>query len=133
MRHAATARTMPGDAPSVIAETLQLVSLHAMEAIVMMATDGRVTGWNARAEALFGWTAAEVVGKPLADLIVPARFRARHRARLARYRMTGKGRVLDRPLDVTARRRDGSEIPVQLSIPPWARGAASCSSGSSAT
>jgi PAS domain S-box-containing protein len=107
---------MPGDAPSLIAATLHQVSEHAMEAVVMMAPDGRVTGWNPRAEGLFGWTAAEVAGRPLADLIVPTRFRRRHRAGLARYRMTGQGRVLDRPLDLTAVRRDGTEIPVQLSI-----------------
>lgn len=122
MRHAAAARTTPEDAPSIIAETLQHVSQHAMEAIVMMATDGRITGWNGRAEALFGWTAAEVVGQPLADLIVPTRFRGRHRAGLARYRMTGKGRVLDGPLEVTALRRDGSEFAVQLSITALGQG-----------
>jgi PAS domain S-box-containing protein len=122
MRHAATARTMPGDAPSLIAATLQQVSEHAMEAIVMMASDGRVSGWNGRAEALFGWSAAEVVGLPLADLIVPARFRARHRAGLASYLVTGKGRVLERPLDVKAQRRDGSEVPVQLSITALGQG-----------
>jgi PAS domain S-box-containing protein len=117
MRHPAAARTStPGDAPSVIAATLQHVSEHALEAIVMMTADGRVSAWNARAEALFGWAASEVVGRPLADVIIPTRFRRRHRAGLTRFRLTGEGRVLDRQLDVTALRRDGSEFAVQLSI-----------------
>jgi PAS domain S-box-containing protein len=122
MRNAAAARMTHGDAPSIIFETLQRVSQHAMEAIVMMATDGRISGWNPRAEALFGWTAAEAVGQPLAELIVPKRFRRRHRAGLARYRMTGSGRVLDRPLDLMALRRDGSEVAVQLSITALGQG-----------
>jgi PAS domain S-box-containing protein len=113
---------MEGDAPSLIAATLQQVSEHAMEAIVMMSTNGTITAWNARSESLFGWTAHEVVGRPLADVIIPARFRRRHRAGLARYKVTGKGRVLDRPLDVTALRRDGSEFPVQLSITALGQG-----------
>jgi PAS domain S-box-containing protein len=117
MRHTAAVRTTsPDDEPSVMAATLQHVSEHALEAIVMMSADGRITAWNARSDALFGWAAAEVVGRPLADVIIPPRFRRRHRAGLARYLLNGKGRVLDSPLDVTALRRDGSEFAVRLSI-----------------
>jgi PAS domain S-box-containing protein len=116
MRHSAVARTTSEDAPSALAVTLQHVSEHALEAIVMMSGEGRIIGWNARAEALFGWTATDVIGRPLSDVIVPPRFRRRHRAGLARYRLTGTGRVLDRQLDVTAMRRDGTEFAVQLSI-----------------
>jgi len=82
----------------------------------MMSPDGRITGWNERAEATFGWSANEVLGKPLVEVLVPPRYRRRHRDGLARYQLTGVGRVLDRPLDVTALRRDGSELAVQLSI-----------------
>jgi PAS domain S-box-containing protein len=117
MRHSAAIQTMPTDpAPSVVARTLQHVSEHALDATVMMSIVGRITGWNARAEALFGWSASEVVGRPLVNVIVPPRFRRQHRAGLARYRLTGQGHVLDRPLDVTAQRRNGSEFAAQLSI-----------------
>jgi PAS domain S-box-containing protein len=125
MRHAAAVRTItPDDAPSVISDTLQHVSATALEATVMMSSDGRISGWNARAEELFGWNAAEVVGRPLADVIIPARFRRRHRAGLARYRLTGKGRVLDRPLDLSALYRDGTEFPIQLAITALGEGSA---------
>src|ERR1700704_3477507 len=71
MRHTATVRTLPLDAPaSVVARTLQHVTEHALDATVMMTADGRITGWNVRAEALFGWSAAEVVGQPLVNIIV---------------------------------------------------------------
>jgi PAS domain S-box-containing protein len=122
MPHAVAARTTPGDAPTLITETLERVSLHSLEAIVMMSPDGRITGWNARAEATFGWSAAEVLGRQLAEVLVPPKYRRRHRAGLARFRLTGHGRVLDRTLHVSALRRDGSELAVQLSITALGQG-----------
>jgi len=103
-------------APSQVASTLRYVSEHALEAIVLMSGDGRIQGWNPRAEALFGWGATEVVGRQLTDTIVPVRHRAAHRAGMARYQSTGTGRVLDQPRELTALHRDGSELPIQLSI-----------------
>lgn len=121
MRHTAAVRTTPPVAARsvvatpVVAQTLP-VAETALDATVMMSTDGRITGWNTRAETLFGWSAVEVVGQPLVNVIIPPRYRRQHRAGLARFRLTHSGHVLDRPLDVTALRRDGSEFAVQLSI-----------------
>src|SRR5205823_11706557 len=50
----------------------------AVAAIIWMDADGLVGHWNPAAERLFGWTADETIGRPLADLIIPERYRARH-------------------------------------------------------
>jgi PAS domain S-box-containing protein len=88
----------------------------ALDAVVTMDADGRVTGWNPAAEAIFGYAAAEAIGKYMADVIVPPRFRDRHRRGVARYIETGRAVLLDRRLELTALRRDGTEFPIELTI-----------------
>jgi PAS domain S-box-containing protein len=88
----------------------------ALDAVVTMDAGGRVIGWNHAAEAIFGYTAGEADGREMADLIVPAHLREPHRRGLARYLQTKRGVVLDRRLELTGMRRDGSEFPVELTI-----------------
>jgi PAS domain S-box-containing protein len=88
----------------------------ALDAVVTMDAGGRVIGWNHAAEAIFGYSAAEAGGREMAELIVPAHLREAHRRGLARYLETKRGVVLDRRLELTGMRRDGSEFPVELTI-----------------
>jgi PAS domain S-box-containing protein len=90
----------------------------SISAIVGMDGDGKVVEWNRQAEATFGWSRDEVMGKPLVSLIVPERYRARHTAGLAEYRRSGAGPVLGKRLELEACTRDGREIAVELSITP---------------
>jgi PAS domain S-box-containing protein len=75
-----------------------------------------VLEFNPAAEKMFGRIESEVAGKEMAELIIPERFRSRHREGMARYLVTGHGRLLNRWLEMTALRRDGSEFPVELTI-----------------
>jgi PAS domain S-box-containing protein len=93
----------------------------AIAAVITMDDHGRVTGWGARAETMFGWSTAEACGRSLVDLIVPPGYREDHNAGLERYRQTGQGRVLGAVIEVSALRRDGQEFPVELRISPAAR------------
>ncbi len=86
------------------------------DAFVAMDRNGRVSQWNPRAEAMFGWPRSEAVGRVLADLIVPAQHREAHRKGLERFLKTGEGPVLNRLLELTALHRDGHEFPVELKI-----------------
>jgi PAS domain S-box-containing protein len=88
----------------------------ALDAVVTMDQRGRVIGWNHAAEAIFGYAASEVVGHDMAELIVPPGLRDAHRRGLARYHETGDPVALDRRLELTGMRRDGTEFPVELTI-----------------
>src|SRR5215212_1082952 len=88
----------------------------ALDAVVTMDASGRVVGWNHAAEAIFGYTASEADGCEMAELIVPPHLREAHRRGLARFLQSGHGVVLDRRLELTGMRRDGSEFPVELTI-----------------
>ena len=95
---------------------LQSVLDTALDAVVVMADDGKIVGWNSSAERTFGWSADEVFGRTLSETIVPPVHRVGHERGLAHYHATGEGPVLGKRIEVPARRRDGSELPVELSI-----------------
>jgi PAS domain S-box-containing protein len=87
-----------------------------LDSIVTMDADGMVIEFNAAAERIFGYTKAEAIGRPLADLIIPPRLRDAHTAGLARYLATGEGHLLGKLIEITAVRSNGSDIPVELAI-----------------
>jgi PAS domain S-box-containing protein len=90
----------------------------ALSAVVVMDARGKIADWNARAESMFGWARQEALGRSLGDTIVPARYRERHERGMQRYLETGDGPVLNRSIEMTALRRDGTEFPVEISISP---------------
>src|SRR5687768_12036044 len=87
-----------------------------VDCIVTMDSDGMVIEFNTAAEQTFGYTKAEAVGRPLAELIIPPPQRAAHAAGLAHTLATGEGPILGKLIEVNAMRSDGSEIPVELRI-----------------
>ena len=72
--------------------------------------------FNAAAERTFGYAREEARGRSLAELLVPPELRDRHAAGLARHLATGETTILGRRLELSAIRRDGSRIPVELTI-----------------
>jgi len=90
----------------------------ALDAVISMDQEGRITGWNPQAEATFGWSESEVLGKPLAETIIPSRFRELHLRGLANYHESGEHQVLNRRIEVSALHRDGREFAVELAIAP---------------
>ena len=78
--------------------------------------DGRVVEVNRAAERTFGYAAAEMIGRDLADLIIPPHLRAAHRRGLARYLRTGISMVGGHPLELEGMRKDGSEFPIEVVV-----------------
>jgi PAS domain S-box-containing protein len=85
------------------------------DAIITSDLDGRITGWMGGAEHMFGWPAAEIVGRPL-TVLMPARYHQAHQAGLDRFRQTGRSVLAGRMVELHAVDRDGTEFPVQLLI-----------------
>ncbi|HSS15326.1 MAG TPA: PAS domain S-box protein, partial [Rhizomicrobium sp.] len=97
-------------------ERTSLIVETALDAVIGIDRDGAITGWNRQAEAIFGWTHKEALGRPVEDTIMPQRFRELHKHGLARYLDTGEARVLGRRIELAGLHRDGHEFPVELSI-----------------
>jgi PAS domain S-box-containing protein len=94
----------------------RLVIESAFDAHVMMDTDGRITSWNGQAEKTFGWSRDEVLGKLVADIIIPQRHRSGHQDGLKRFLQTKTGTIFNRRLELHAIHRDGHEFPVELTV-----------------
>lgn len=89
---------------------------NALDAYISIDAQGIVLEWNRQATAIFGWTAREVIGRPLAETIVPPARRARHIEALAGFKEHDEHTMLGRHLEMPALRKDGSELLVELSI-----------------
>jgi PAS domain S-box-containing protein len=88
----------------------------AFDCVITMDHNGDVLEVNERAEQTFGLTAAEMVGRELAELIIPPSLRDPHRRGLARAVAAGHVHVMDHPYELVAMRADGSEFPVEVAI-----------------
>ena len=88
----------------------------ALDCIITIDAEGRVTEFNPAAEKTFGYTREEILGKQLAETIIPPSMRDAHRRGMRRYLETGEGPVLGKRIEISALRADGSEFPVELAV-----------------
>ncbi len=116
--HDITARKHFQDALVDSEKRKRLILETALNAIVTMDSYGMVTDWNRQAENMFGWSRDEAVGRQLAELIIPQRFRDEHRQGLQRFLHSGTAKILNKLIENVAIRRDGKEFPVEISIAP---------------
>src|SRR6202044_1448991 len=89
---------------------------------VVMDGAGKITDWNKQAEETFGWTRPEALGQRMVDTIIPPQYRVSHERGLEHFFKTGEGPVLNRRIEITALRRDGTEFPIELTITPLKSG-----------
>ena len=95
---------------------LSAITDSAQDAILMMDPEGQVTFWNPAAERIFGFSKTEALGKNLHDLIAPQRFHEAHHAAFPEFMRTGQGAAIGQTLVLEARRKDGREIAIALSL-----------------
>ena len=90
----------------------------SLDCIIAIDHDGIIVEYNRAAEDVFGFSAAEAIGQRLDKLIIPERYRDRHRKALAHYLQTGEGSVIGRRVEVYGQTKSGKEIPVELTVLP---------------
>jgi PAS domain S-box-containing protein len=99
-------------------ERNQLIVETALDGVITINRQGTITGWNTQAEKMFGWSRSEVMGRELAELIIPPSLREEHRTGMKRYVDSGVARVLNKRIELSALHRSGHEFPVELAITP---------------
>ncbi len=89
----------------------------SLDAIVTADDSGKIIGFNASAEDVFGWTRDEIVGLTMEETFIPHRMRDAHHNGMNRYLETGTPRVVDGGrVELAALRKSGEEFPVELNI-----------------
>jgi two-component system sensor kinase FixL len=99
------------------ARRFELAVEAAPNAMIMVDGSGTVTLVNSEAEHLFGYTRAELVGQSISQL-VPESVRARHPSLRTAFAANPRQRVMGQGRDLRARRKDGSEFPVEIGLNP---------------
>ncbi|HEY2239596.1 MAG TPA: PAS domain S-box protein [Streptosporangiaceae bacterium] len=88
----------------------------ALDAVVTIDQRSQVTYVNSAFEQTFGCRAADVVGRELAEVIIPPAQREAHRQGVARYLATGEAHILDQRIEVAAQRADGTGFPAEVTV-----------------
>jgi len=97
-------------------EHARAIMESALDAIVTIDHNGNVTYWNSAAERILGYLREETIGRNLHDMITPERFLAAHRAAFPEFQRSGRGSALGAAHELAARRKDGREIEIALSL-----------------
>jgi diguanylate cyclase (GGDEF)-like protein/PAS domain S-box-containing protein len=88
----------------------------APDPVITMDHQGRVLDVNPGAERTFGVARKDMLGKQVRDLLVPPNLREQHERGLQKYLATGVGPILDKRVEYTALRADGTEFPIELMV-----------------
>ena len=99
-------------------ERLRLIINTALDAVITMNAEGRITNWNTEAENIFGWSSKEVIGLHLFGIILPHRYREAQEKSLRQFLNTREGVVMRQRIEITALHRNGREFPAELAISP---------------
>ena len=92
------------------------ISDAANDAIIMADSEGSITYWNKAAEIMFGYPAEEVTGNKLEQTIIPDRYRDAHIKGFMKFCDTGQGAVIGKTVELSAIRKDNTELPIELSL-----------------
>ncbi|HSI44430.1 MAG TPA: EAL domain-containing protein [Methylotenera sp.] len=88
----------------------------ALDAILTINEKGQLVEFNPAAERIFGYKKSDVMGKTLAEVIIPPSLRAQHTTKHKQYVETGVKHIFDRRIEITGMRSDGSEFPIELTL-----------------
>jgi PAS domain S-box-containing protein len=90
----------------------------ALDAIISIDHEGLVREWNAAAERMFGYPRSEAIGRKMDQLVAAPALMELYENGLANYLITGAGSLIGRPVELTAKRADGSEFAIELALSP---------------
>jgi diguanylate cyclase (GGDEF)-like protein/PAS domain S-box-containing protein len=104
-------------------ERFRAVSEAAQDAIIMADQNGKVVYWNRAAERTLGYTVDEAIGRNVHEWLAPQQFREKADAGMRDFAATGRGYALGKTLELAAIRKDGIEIPIEISLASMLLGA----------
>ncbi len=99
-------------------EKRRLMMNAAMDGIIFSNTIGEITYWNPAAEKIFGWKSEEVMGRTMAEIIIPQQYRKMHEKGMENYLKNGTGPILNKLSELSAIDHNGREFPVELTVLP---------------
>jgi len=97
-------------------EQFRIISSAANDAIIMIDNEGKVVYWNRMARKMFGYTNQEILGKQFHPILLPDHLFEKYNKGFAHFKQTGQGSAINKTYELTAVKKEGVEIPVEVSI-----------------
>ena len=113
--------TVPPASAHLSADSLDGLLEAIPDALVLVDHSGRIVRVNAQTEQLFGYRRDELVGQPV-EVLIPERLRDRHVGQRAGYMVSPHVRPMGQGMNLVGRRKDGHEVPVEISLSPLPTG-----------
>ena len=95
---------------------IRAITDSAQDAILMINPKGEVSYWNPAAERILGYRSDEALGRDLHELLTPVRYLEAARTAFSEFARTGQGAAVGKTVELFARKKDGQEIAVALSL-----------------
>jgi PAS domain S-box-containing protein len=99
------------------AALLDLVIEAVSNAVIVIRADGKIAYANSHGEEWFGYPRAELIGRPI-EMLVPERYRGQHLSDRTTFMHAASHRAMGTGRELFARRKDGSEFPVEIGLSP---------------
>ncbi len=96
-------------------QLFSVVADAAVDAIILIGSDGRIEYWNPTAEKLFGYQTFEVMGKSVL-MLIPERSHQKHKDHLSAFSVNGESPVIGKVIEGAVVHKNGGEVPVEVSI-----------------
>jgi PAS domain S-box-containing protein len=95
---------------------MRAITECAQDAILLMDPEGKISFLNPATERIFGYSASELMGKNLHDVLAPERFHSAHEKAFPAYLQSGEGKSLNKIVEFDGKHKQGHEIPIELSL-----------------
>lgn len=97
-------------------EKYYLITNAAIDGIIMITPEGKISFWNPAAEKIFGYKKEEILGQNLHGIVAPEKYHSHHKKGFETFKQTGEGPLIGKFLELSAIKKDGSKFPIGLSL-----------------
>lgn len=97
-------------------ERFRTIANNAKDAIIMIDDQAIITYWNPSAGEIFGYGADEVMDKPLSSVLMPESAHGDFREAMSSFAHSGEAEVIGTTREMVARKKDGSSVPIEVSL-----------------
>ena len=97
-------------------EKFRTISTSAHDAIIMTDNQGKISYWNKAAEKMFDYHEEDMINEDLHMVIAPERYHEAFRHSFSKFQIAGQGAAIGKTTELTAKRKNGNEFPIELSL-----------------
>ncbi len=113
-----TEKKLLEDSRKASEDIIRSILKNSLDGVIVVDSEGKIVDWNNQAELIFGYTREEAIDNKLNKLIIPEEYQQAHKDGMRRYVKTGKGNVINKRIEITAKHKSGKIFSIELAISP---------------